>query len=79
MKLKLLTNGKGIYPYSLCNDAHIMKKNVKFPRIEDFFNDLTNASCPTEDYIFSFKVHNTFNCITYMNIHCYIITLTYYF
>ena len=62
MKLKLLTNGKGIYPYSLCNDAHIMKKIVKFPPIEDFFNDLTNTSCPTEDYNFAFKVYNTFNC-----------------
>ena len=62
MKLKLLTNGKGIYPYSLCNDAHIMKKIVKFPPIEDFFNHLTNTACPTEDYNFAFKVYNTFNC-----------------
>ena len=62
MKLKLLTNGKGIYPYSLCNDAHIMKKIVNFPPIEDFFNNLTNTSCPIEDYNFAFKVYNTFNC-----------------
>ena len=25
-KLKLLTGGKGTYPYTLCNDSHIMKK-----------------------------------------------------
>ena len=24
-KIKLLTGGKGIYPYSLCNDAHTIK------------------------------------------------------
>ena len=62
IKLKLLTNGKGIYPYSLCNDAHIMKKIVKFPPIEEFFNNLTNTPCPIEDYNFGFKVYNAFNC-----------------
>ena len=62
MKLKLLTNGKGAYPYSLCNDAHIMKKIVEFPPMEDLFNDLTNISSATEDYNFALKVYNTFNC-----------------
>ena len=45
MKLKLLTNGKGIYPYSLCNDAHVMRKNETLPPIENFSNDLTNTPC----------------------------------
>ena len=61
-KMKLLTIGKGLYPYSLCNDAHIMKKIVEFPPIEKFFNDLTNTSCPIEDYNFAVEVYNTFNC-----------------
>ena len=61
-KLKLLTIGKGLYPYSLCNDAHIMKKIVEFPPIEKIFNDLTNTSCPIEDYNFAVEVYNTFNC-----------------
>ena len=26
IKMRLLTGGKGIYPYSLCDDAEIMKK-----------------------------------------------------
>ena len=25
-KIKLLTGGKGLYPYSLCDDAAVMKK-----------------------------------------------------
>ena len=39
-----------------------MKKIVKFPPIENFFNDLTNTSCPIEDYNFAVEVYNTFNC-----------------
>ena len=35
-KIKLLTGGKGIYPYSLSNDAKIMKKMRSFPKIEHF-------------------------------------------
>ena len=77
--MKLLTNGKGIYPYSLCNDAHIMKKIVKFPPIEEFFNDLTNTPCPIEDYNFGFKYTIPPIVKTYTNILCYIITLTHYF
>ena len=46
--MRLLTGGKGIYPYSLCDDAEIMKKIVSFPPIENFFNDLTNSSCNFE-------------------------------
>ena len=30
-KIRLLTGGKGIYPYSFCNDADIMKKIQLFP------------------------------------------------
>ena len=37
VNMKLLTGGKGIYPYSLCNDAHVMKKIKTFPPIENFF------------------------------------------
>ena len=62
MKIKLLTGGKGIYPYSLCNDANIMKKIKTFPPIEIFFNDLTNTSCTLEDYQFAVDVYNSFNC-----------------
>ena len=61
-KIKLLTGGKGIYPYSLCNDAHIMKKIVTFPPIEKFFNDLTNTPCSLEDYHFAMNVYKSFNC-----------------
>lgn len=61
-KIKLLTGGKGIYPYSLCNDADIMKKMTNFPPIEKFFNDLTNTSCTLEDYKFAVNVYKSFNC-----------------
>ena len=61
-KLKMLTGGKGIYPYSLCNTANAMKKIILFPEINHFFNDLTNTSCSLEDYHFAKKVYNTFNC-----------------
>ena len=60
MKLKLLTKGNGIYHYFLCNDAHTMKKIGKFLSVQHFFNDLTNTSCPIEDYNFAFKVYNTY-------------------
>ena len=60
--MKLLTIGKGLYPYSLCNDAHIMKKIVEFPPIEKFFNDLTNTPCSLEDYRFAMNVYKSFNC-----------------
>jgi len=62
IKIKLLTGGKGIYPYSLCNDADIMKKMTNFPPIEKFFNDLTNTSCTLEDYKFAVNVYKSFNC-----------------
>ena len=62
LKIKLLAGGKGIYPYSLCNDANIMKKIETFPPIENFFNDLTNTSCTLEDYQFAVDVYNSFNC-----------------
>ena len=61
-KIKLLTGGKGIYPYSLCNDADIMKQMTNFPPIEKFFNDLTNTSCTLEDYKFAVNVYKSFNC-----------------
>ena len=35
-KLKMLTGGKGIYPYSLCNTANAMKKIILFPEINHF-------------------------------------------
>merc|ERR1712074_500525 len=35
--IKFLTGGKGVYPYSLCNDAHILKKIVTIPPIDKFF------------------------------------------
>ena len=61
-KIKLLTGGKGIYPYSLCNDAEIMKKMKSFPKKEHFFNDLTNTTCSLEDYDFAKNVYKSFNC-----------------
>ena len=61
-KIKLLTGGKGIYPYSLCDDANVMKQIKKFPPIECFFNDLSNISCTTEDYEFACNVYETFQC-----------------
>ena len=61
-KIKLLTSGKGIYPYSLCNNAHIMKQIITFPPIEKFFNDLTNTPCSIEDYHFAVNVYKSFNC-----------------
>ena len=61
-KIKLLTGGKVIYPYSLCNDADIMKKIISFPPIEKFFNDLTNTSCTLDDYEFAVNVYKSFNC-----------------
>ena len=36
IKMRQLTGGKGIYPYSLCDDAEIMKTIVSFPPIESF-------------------------------------------
>ena len=30
VNMKLLTGGKGIYPYSFCNDAHVMRKLKHF-------------------------------------------------
>ena len=44
MKIKLLTGGKGLYPYSRCDDAAVIKKIEFFPSI-DIFNDLTMGSC----------------------------------
>ena len=32
--MKLLTRGKGVYPYSLCNDAYLMKKKLTFGQME---------------------------------------------
>ena len=61
-KIKLLTSGKGIYPYGLCNEAHIMKKIKEFPKIDDFFNDLSNTSCSLENYNFGFDVYKEFKC-----------------
>jgi len=60
-KIKLLTGGKGIYPYSLCNDAEIMKKMKSFPKKEHFFNDLTNTTCSLEDYDFAKNVYESFH------------------
>ena len=50
--LKLLTQGKGIFPYGLCSNSSKMKKIKKFPKIDAFFNDLTNTSCTINDYNF---------------------------
>ena len=61
-KIKLLTGGKGVYPYSLCNDAYLMKKIVTFPPIGKFFNELTNTSCTPKDYQFGIDVYKSFNC-----------------
>ena len=61
-KIKLLTGGKGLYPYSLCDDAAVMKKIESFPSIDNFFNDLTNSSCSLDDYNFALKVYSSFNC-----------------
>ena len=61
-KIKMLTCGKGLYPYSPCNDAKVMKKILVFPEIEHFFNDLTNSSCSVKDYHFAKNVYKTFNC-----------------
>ena len=61
-KITLLTKGKGIYPYSLCNDAREMKKIKTFPKIENFFNDLTNTSCTEKEYNFGLHVYKSFRC-----------------
>jgi len=61
-KIKLLTQGKGIYPYSLCNDSRTMKKINAFPPIENFFNDMSNTSCTEEDYNFGLNVYKSFKC-----------------
>ena len=61
-KLKLLTLGKGIYPYALCGDSKTMKKIKEFPEIKMFFNDLTNSPCSEEDYKFGLKIYKAFNC-----------------
>ena len=58
----MLTGGKGVYPYSLCNDAYLMKKIVSFPPIGKFFNELTNTSCTPKDYQFGIDVYKSFNC-----------------
>merc|ERR1712018_252370 len=50
------------FPYSLCDDAELMKKIVSFPPIESFFNDLTNISCSLNDYNFAINVNDSFNC-----------------
>ena len=34
-KIKLLTGGKGVYPYSLCNNAYVIKV-VTFPPMNEF-------------------------------------------
>ena len=60
MKLKLMTNEKGMYRYQLFNDTFIMKRTIKFPLIENISNDSTNTSCPIEDYNFAIKGYNTF-------------------
>ena len=62
VNMKLLTRGKGIYPYSHCNDANVMKQIKKFPPIECFFNELSNISCTTEDYEFACNVYEKFQC-----------------
>ena len=62
VNMKLLTGGKGIYPYSLCNDAHVMRKIKTFPPIENFFNDLTNTPCTPIDYDFALNVYKKFKC-----------------
>ena len=61
-KIKLLTSGKGIFPYSICSDSNTMKKIKEFPKIEMFFNDLTNTACTIKDYNFAQNVYKTFNC-----------------
>ena len=66
----MLTCGEGLYPYSLCNDAKVMKKILVFPEIEHFFNDLTNSSCSSDDYNFALNVYRSFN---YKNLYEYTI------
>lgn len=61
-KYKLLTSGKGIYPYRLADYSNNMKKINCFPKIDMFFNHLTNTKCSTEDYEFGKKIWNEFNC-----------------
>ena len=39
-----------------------MKKIKEFPKIEMFFNDLTNKSCLLEEYNFAQNVYKAFNC-----------------
>ena len=53
---------KEFHSYAVCNDAPIMKKIKDCPKIEDFFNDLSNISCSLEDYNFGFDVYKEFKC-----------------
>ena len=56
------TTGKGVYPYSVCNNAHVMKNIVNFPPINKFSNDWTNTSCTPKNYQFVIDVYKSFNC-----------------
>ena len=61
-KINLLTRGKGIYPYTLCNDAREMKKIKTFPPIESFFNNLSNTACTEKEHNFVLHVYTSFRC-----------------
>ena len=58
-KLKLITSGKGIYPYKMA--SRNMKKVTKFPDKQEFFNHLTKTHCCKEDYNYARKVWQAFN------------------
>ena len=61
-KIKLLTSGKGVYPYYECSDGKKMKKVLNFPSIDKFYNDLTHSECSEKDYKFGKNVWKSFQC-----------------
>ena len=56
---------KGICPYSLCNDAYIMKKGSVFTNW--IFYDQTNFPFCLEDSNFAVNAYSSFNFKTFLN------------
>lgn len=53
---------KGCFPYSYI--THTNLQETKLPSIDDFFDDLNNRACSTENYLHAQQVWTNFKCNT---------------
>ncbi|MEM6686322.1 MAG: hypothetical protein AAF617_11110, partial [Bacteroidota bacterium] len=73
--LKLLIEGKGIFPYEWCDDYDKVKNATSFPHHKTFYSSLKLSNVTANDYLFGKKCFNFFKCkdmIEYMVIYCYL-------